>query len=393
MCFSDSQLQFGSQIASSEDGLPAPENVNVPTCGELFAGCGGMAIGLEQAGFRHEWMIEFNPVACQTLRNHLYGSRYKQPPALMEADVRTVEWSRLSAVDIVVGGPPCQPFSRGGRADGESDPRDMWPEALRAVRELRPRGFLFENVKGLLRPAFAEYLARIVAGLKRGSETGPDGPDVYNVAVISVNAADYGVAQKRERVLIAGVRTDCGALTAFPRRTHSVERLVWEKWISGEYWNRHDVPRPDCGPTSRTEQAVLRVLERTGLEPKELPWLTCRDAFVGLGEPTAGTSISQHEFRAGARIYPGHEGSPIDEPAKALKAGSHGVPGGENMLVDCIGAPRYFTVREAARLQGMPDSFIPSGSWSQAMRQLGNAVPAQLAAVAGHWIRDCVDCN
>ncbi|MGU7778657.1 DNA cytosine methyltransferase [Burkholderia sp. PU8-34] len=388
MCVADSQVFFDLQKASSEDGKSTLANVSIPTCGELFAGCGGMAFGLMQAGFRHEWMIEFNPTACQTLRNCFHGSWYEQPLTIMERDVRAVDWSRINAVDIVAGGPPCQPFSRGGRAHGESDPRNMWPEALRAVRELRPRGFLFENVKGLLRPAFAEYLTRIVAGLKRGGETGPDGPDVYEVAVIPVNAADYGAAQKRERVLIAGVRTDCGVLTPFPGRTHSVERLVWEKWVSGQYWERHGVRRPDCGPTSRVELAVLRELERTGLEPKELPWLTCRDAFVGLGDPWV-KDFFQHEFRAGARIYPGHEGSPIDEPAKALKAGSHGVPGGENMLVDCTGAPRYFTVREAARLQGLPDTFMPDGSWSQAMRQLGNAVPTQLAEVAGRWIREC----
>ncbi|KAJ3473135.1 hypothetical protein NLI96_g13118 [Meripilus lineatus] len=107
-----------------------------------------------------------------------------------------------------------------------------------------------------------------------------------------------------------------------------------------------------------------------------------------LGDPWV-KDFFQHEFRAGARIYPGHKGSPIDEPAKALKAGSHGVPGGENMLVDCTGVPRYFTVREAARLQGLPDTFMPDGSWSQAMRQLGNAVPTQLAEVAGRWIREC----
>ncbi|QBR03774.1 DNA cytosine methyltransferase [Paraburkholderia pallida] len=390
MCFADSQFLSGLQKTSSEEGLLAPANVNVPTCGELFAGCGGMAIGLEQAGFRHEWMVEFNPVACQTLRSRFHGSWYEQPLSVIEADVRTVDWSRMDAVDIVAGGPPCQPFSRGGRAGGENDPRDMWPEALRAVREIRPRGFLFENVKGLLRPAFGEYLARILSDLRRGGETESNAPDRYEVAVISVNAADYGAAQKRERVLIAGVRADCGVLTPFPRRTHSVERLVWEKWVSGQYWEKHGMLRPDCGPTSRVELAVLHKLERTGLEPRELPWLTCRDAFVGLGEPTGGTSISLHEFRTGARIYPGHEGSPIDEPAKAVKAGSHGVPGGENMLVDCTGAPRYFTVREVARLQGMPDTFEPAGSWSQAMRQLGNAVPAQLAVVAGRCIQECI---
>jgi DNA (cytosine-5)-methyltransferase 1 len=385
----DFQVPSGSKAAPA-GGPSVQKNGVALTCGELFAGCGGMATGLAQAGFRHEWLIEFNAIACRTLRDNLHALGSAQSPAIVETDVRSVDWDRMSAVDIIAGGPPCQPFSKGGLAGGESDPRDMWPEAIRAVRDLRPRGFLFENVKGLLRPAFSEYLQRILDSLRRGGSTEADCPDVYEVVVVSVNAADYGAPQKRERVLIAGVRSDCGVLTPFPSRTHGVERLVWEKWISGEYWNKHHLVRPAGGPTSRIEKTILREMERRGIEPLELPWRTCRDAFAGLGEPAVGTDVSGHEFRAGAKAYPGHEGSPIDEPAKALKAGSHGVPGGENMLIDCSGVARYFTIREAARLQGMPDAFVPAGSWSQAMRQLGNAVPAQLAEVAGRWIRECV---
>jgi DNA (cytosine-5)-methyltransferase 1 len=384
-----SQFQVGSEKAASDSGFPVHKDGNASACGELFAGCGGMAMGLAQAGFRHEWMIEFNAIACQTLRDNLREPQHGQRPTVIEADVRGIDWSQIGAIDIIAGGPPCQPFSKGGRAHGESDPRDMWPEAIRAVQELRPRGFLFENVKGLLRPAFSEYLQRILDNLRRGGALETDGPDLYEVAVIPVNAADYGAAQKRERVLIAGVRKDCGALTPFPSRTYSLERLVWEKWVSGVYWDKHHLKRPAGESISRIEKAALREVERRGLEPQERPWRTCRDAFAGLGEPTVGSDVSGHEFRPGARSYPGHEGSPIDEPAKALKAGAHGVPGGENMLVDWYGAARYFTVREAARLQGMPDEFIPAGSWSQAMRQLGNAVPVQLAEVAGRWIRGC----
>ncbi|WP_429363741.1 DNA cytosine methyltransferase [Paraburkholderia sp. MM5496-R1] len=211
------------------------------------------------------------------------------------------------------------------------------------------------------------------------------------LAVIAVNAADYGVSQKRERVFVGGVRVDCGSLRPFPAPTHSFRRLVWEKWVSGSYWKRHNIPSPESGTKSRIEQSILLEFEATGREPKELPWRTCRDAFSGLGEPVLGFSPSRHEFRRGARAYPGHDGSLIDAPSKALKAGTHGVPGGENMLVDNGGRVRYFTIREAARLQGMPDSFTPSGAWSQAMRQLGNAVPVQLAEAAGRWIRSCLD--
>jgi DNA (cytosine-5)-methyltransferase 1 len=94
-----------------------------------------------------------------------------------------------------------------------------------------------------------------------------------------------------------------------------------------------------------------------------------------------------HRFQPGARSYPGHTGSPLDEPAKTLKAGVHGVPGGENMLVRPDGSIRYFTVRESARLQTFPDNFKFHGSWTETMRQLGNAVPVKLAEVIANSVR------
>jgi DNA (cytosine-5)-methyltransferase 1 len=105
-----------------------------------------------------------------------------------------------------------------------------------------------------------------------------------------------------------------------------------------------------------------------------------RDALVGLPEPKEdGRGLDlNHRLQAGARIYPGHTGSPMDLPAKTLKAGGHGVPGGENMLVRLDGSVRYFSIRESARLQAFPDSYELHGAWGEAMRQLGNAVPVTL---------------
>lgn len=112
-------------------------------------------------------------------------------------------------------------------------------------------------------------------------------------------------------------------------------------------------------------------------------WRTIRDALVGLPEPTltGATGVLNHVLQPGARSYPGHTGSPIDWPAKTLKAGRHGVPGGENMLRETDGSIRYFTVRESARLQTFPDDYELHGPWGKAMRQLGNAVPVELARV------------
>jgi DNA (cytosine-5)-methyltransferase 1 len=107
-----------------------------------------------------------------------------------------------------------------------------------------------------------------------------------------------------------------------------------------------------------------------------------------------GNTFTNHVFQSGAKTYQGHTGSPFDEPAKTLKAGAHGVPGGENMVVFPNGEARYFTVRESARLQTFPDDFIFLGSWTESMRQLGNAVPVTLAeTVARNLNRMLVNTN
>ena len=128
---------------------------------ELFAGCGGLAFGLAEAGFKHALVIEKDPHASATLeKNTLLGVRHFAGWPIKANDVREVRYADVGGdVDLVAGGPPCQPFSIGGKHKGPSDPRNMWPEAIRAVRELQPKAFIFENVRGLLRPNFGDYLA------------------------------------------------------------------------------------------------------------------------------------------------------------------------------------------------------------------------------------------
>lgn len=343
---------------------------------ELFSGCGGLALGLSRAGFAHDAMVEFNSCAVATiLHNKQRKISHVEHWPIELRDVREVDWREFEGIDLVAGGPPCQPFSIGGKAKGDQDTRDMWPQAIRAVREIGPAGFVFENVRGLLRPKFGPYLTSIVSRLSN-----PRPGLHYNVRVQLVNAADFGAAQKRHRVLIVGFR-DGEPWPGF-KPTHSRERLIWDQWVSGDYWRDHNIEQ-DLDRFPVADAALVRKLRACAQPPSTERWVTVRDRLKGLGDPN---DYNNHVFQPGARSYPGHTGSPQDQPSKALKAGDHGVPGGENMLVNDDCQVRYFTLREAARLQGLPDDYQFPRSWSESMRQLGNAVPVELASNIGQEI-------
>lgn len=382
---------------------------------ELFAGAGGLGLGVGRAGFTAVDVVEWNRWCCDTLReNRARGAEIiRHWPAPREGDVRGFSFRDFEdKVDLVAGGPPCQPFSLGGRHRAQHDHRDMWSEAVRAVRETRPQAFIFENVKGLTRATFQTYFTYIFlqlsypeispreneswidhrARLERHHTSGSRAGLCYQVLPPEVlNAADHGVPQKRERVFFVGFRVDLGANWSFPLPTHSREALLWDQYRDGSYWDNHGIARKGRPIDAKAAQAAGRLRER----PDTRPWRTTRDALAGLPDPAAGgrgsSSFADHRFQPGARSYPGHTGSPLDEPAKTLKAGVHGVPGGENMLRRPDGSVRYFTVRESARLQTFPDDFVFHGAWSETMRQLGNAVPVKLAEVIARSVREELD--
>lgn len=374
---------------------------------ELFAGAGGLALGFSQHDVDHQAVVEWNKHACDTLRNNKDKgvAAVAHWPEVTEADVRKFSYAEFEGLDLVTGGPPCQPFSMGGKHGGFLDERDMFPQAIRAVREIRPRAFVFENVRGLTRAAFYNYFSYILlqfefpsltakakeewldhlARLERHKTKG--GKAEYHVVARLVNAADYGVPQKRMRVFIVGFRADVHQPWTLPAETHSHDSLLHSQWVTGEYWERHRVAARNRPVRPSGMDSKLRKL--CDIDPAMLlePWNTVRDAISDLPDPEKRPNkefVQAHKFQPGARSYAGHTGSPLDEPAKALKAGDHGVPGGENMLRRPDGSVRYFTVRESARIQTFPDEFIFDGSWTETMRQLGNAVPVRLASsVAG----------
>jgi DNA (cytosine-5)-methyltransferase 1 len=229
--------------------------------------------------------------------------------------------------------------------------------------------------------------------LERVHTGGRDHELSYKVVYRLLDAADYGVPQHRHRVFIVGFRSDLGKEWSFPEPTHCIERLLWEQWVTGSYWDEHEIPRRTRPSLPvRLRPRIERLASDFALfPPTGQRCRTVRDALAGLPDPKDKKhTVPNHEFRDGARPYPGHTGSVLDEPSKALKAGDHGVPGGENMIALPDGSCRYYTVRESARVQTFPDDYVFSGSWTEAMRQIGNAVPVNLAVAVGESVMNQV---
>lgn len=418
---------------------------------ELFAGGGGLVQAGTNAGFRHLLVNEYAKWACETLKANDFvaypegscppvpeelksgeerADKHKTP--LVMGDVRKLNMTYLGelGVDLLAGGPPCQPFSLGGIAKGDEDDRNMFPEMFRAVREIRPKVVLCENVRGLLRPSFERYFQYIKRELElpfvqragatwqehdkrlkdRLEAKDTDPAQQYEVLEFPVNAADYGVPQIRNRVILVAFRADLGVdkgkFEAAVKETHSKRSLI-RSFRDRTYWDRY--------PT--VEKHVRDGVERLyGQEELQLdgedslaPWLTLRDALVDLPaidlkklDKKTPQGFPDHVGWPGARIYAGHTPNVLDYPAKTVKAGVHGVPGGESVMLldkrernletgrlDYI--HRYMTVRETARVMTFGDKWNLMGPRGERMRQLGNAVPVGLGEVFAKAIYAALD--
>ncbi|RCG23664.1 DNA (cytosine-5-)-methyltransferase [Streptomyces diacarni] len=437
---------------------------------ELFAGGGGLVQASAKTGFRHLLLNESAKRACETLEGNHFdtfpegtapdvlakwldgldeqrergswvadaGERPLYPP-LVTGDVRRLDMTflRERKVDLLAGGPPCQPFSLGGVAKGDEDARNMFPEMFRAVREIRPKAVICENVRGLLRPSFKPYFDYIQRELtlpfvrrrygatwqehdralrERIEAKDTDPAETYKVTQHEVNAADYGVPQIRNRVILLAFRADLGVDSDLVERavahTHSRAALT-RTILGGSYWRRHKekgakIPQRVIDlVTSRYENEQLTF--ESGDDELE-PWLTLRDAVLGLpkidtrmlDKTTEQQGVPDHIGWPGARIYHGHTPNELDRPAKTVKAGVHGVPGGEsvmqldNLVVDEETGQRrpehrYMTVRETARVMTFADGWSMAGPRGERMRQLGNAVPVKLGEIFTSAVAKALD--
>ncbi|WP_179867902.1 DNA cytosine methyltransferase [Rhizobium anhuiense] len=214
--------------SASEGGVLATRPPRRLRALELCAGAGGQAIGLMSAGFRHVALYEKSYTRARTLRKNWPTWKVRR------ADVRKITDEELAGyrgVDLLAGGPPCEPFSQAGKGAGRRSDENLFPEMIRAVKVVNPRAFMFENVPGLAHDWHATYLAGVCAELTELK---------YKVDIFTLNAADFGLPQDRRRLLIIGIRDDVEGIFVPPVMTHPVGRGVVE--ALGPLIIRHETP-------------------------------------------------------------------------------------------------------------------------------------------------------
>ena len=305
------------------------------TCVEICAGAGGQALGLAMAGFVHVALVEYEPNYCEVLRKN------RPEWNVICADVHDFDGQPYRGVDLLAGGVPCPPFSVAGKQLGQDDERDLFPEAIRLIREIKPRAVMLENVRGFLDPAFETYRNHIFKSIQ---DLG------YATHIKLLNASNFGVPQLRPRVVIIGIRKDHYGAFSYPEDRPDSAKTVGEtlydlmaenKWEGAKRW----AAQADCiAPT-----------------------------LVGGSKKHGGPDLGPTRARnAWAEL--GIDGRGIADTAPA--------PGFEGM-------PRL-TSRMMARIQGFPDTWTFGSRKTVACRMIGNAFPPPVAKAVGEQIKECL---
>ncbi len=289
---------------------------------DLFAGCGGLSLGFEAVGF-HSVGYEMDEKAVETYNNNLIGHCFTQ-----KLDIGTVY---EEGFDVVIGGPPCQPFSVGGHQKGMSDERNGFPIFIKAVEQLQPRLFLFENVRGMMY-SNKWYLDEVTASLRSMG---------YRIEHRLLNAVNFGVPQNRERLFVVGHKA------------------------------KFHFPKPQLRKVTAGE-AIGDMVDSTVDESKILT--ASMDVYVAKYEK-ASSCINPRDLH-------------LEKPARTLTCRNIAAPTGDMQRVKLKdGRRRRISVREAARLQSFPDWFEFAGTETNQYYQIGNAVPPLLAYQLAQSVR------
>lgn len=300
---------------------------------EMCAGAGGQALGLEQAGFAHEVLVENDIDACATLRLNR-PRKWK----VIEGDLREFSGISFRGADLLAGGVPCPPFTIAGKQLGEDDERDLFPEALRLTDEIKPKAVMLENVQGFSKSKFNHYRNRIIRYFeKRG----------YYVDWKVLNSSDYGVPQLRPRFILVALRSEFADFFEWPEKARqklTVSDAIHDL-IGANGWK---------GASKWMEKAK-------GIAP------TLVGGSKKHGGPDLGPTRAKLQW---AEL--GVDGRGLANDPPEIDFPEDGMP--------------RLTVRMAARIQGFPDNWQFSGKKTASYRQIGNAFPPPVAKMVGRKI-------
>lgn len=309
----------------------------------LFAGCGGLDLGFEKAGFNVVWANEFDESIHDSYKlNH--------PNTILNtSDVRLLKGKDIPDCDGIIGGPPCQAWSEGGKGMGIKDPRgQLFLEYIRVVREKKPKFFLLENVRGILDEKHKKTLEEFIGALRKSG---------YNISYKLLNAADFNVPQDRFRVFFVGIRNDLSNNFTFPE-TVSLEHFT--------LWNA-------IGDIVESPRYYL-----TDIVEGEHPTRMNHDVYIG---PYDARYMARNRVRAwnetSFTIQAQARNAPLHPQAPKMTFVSNSqrrfACGFEHLY-------RRLSVRECARIQTFPDSFkFLYNDVRNGYKMVGNAVPPRLA--------------